>query len=66
MACSISPRLSREPTTNFVALVSLQSVREFFATRNLDIPIIEPEVSTATVALAAEAWVDVGVLTSAA
>jgi len=35
--------------------VSLQSVREFFAARQLDIPIIELEVSTATVALAAEA-----------
>jgi prolyl-tRNA editing enzyme YbaK/EbsC (Cys-tRNA(Pro) deacylase) len=35
--------------------MSLQSVREFFLTRNLDIPIIELEVSTATVALAAEA-----------
>lgn len=35
--------------------MSLASVRDFFATRNLDIPIIELEVSTATVALAAEA-----------
>ena len=35
--------------------MSLQSVREFFAARNLDIPIIELETSTATVALAAEA-----------
>lgn len=35
--------------------MSLRSVREFFATRQLDIPIIELEVSTATVALAAEA-----------
>ena len=35
--------------------MSLQSVRNFFANRNLDIPIIELEVSTATVALAAEA-----------
>ncbi|HEX7641672.1 MAG TPA: YbaK/EbsC family protein [Burkholderiaceae bacterium] len=35
--------------------MSLQSVREFFASRNLDIPIIELGVSTATVALAAEA-----------
>jgi prolyl-tRNA editing enzyme YbaK/EbsC (Cys-tRNA(Pro) deacylase) len=35
--------------------MSLQSVREFFASRQLDIPIIELEVSTATVALAAEA-----------
>lgn len=35
--------------------MSLQSVREFFVARNLDIPIIELEVSTATVALAAEA-----------
>jgi prolyl-tRNA editing enzyme YbaK/EbsC (Cys-tRNA(Pro) deacylase) len=35
--------------------MSLQSVRDFFAARNLDIPIIELEVSTATVALAAEA-----------
>ena len=35
--------------------MSLQSVREFFATRNLDIPIIELETSTATVALAAQA-----------
>ena len=35
--------------------MSLQSVREFFASRQLDIPIIELEVSTATVALAAQA-----------
>jgi prolyl-tRNA editing enzyme YbaK/EbsC (Cys-tRNA(Pro) deacylase) len=35
--------------------MSLQSVREFFLAKNLDIPIIELEVSTATVALAAEA-----------
>ncbi len=35
--------------------MSLQSVREFFAARNLDIPIIELDVSTATVALAAAA-----------
>ena len=33
--------------------MSQQSVREFFAARNLDIPIIELEASTATVALAA-------------
>lgn len=35
--------------------MSLQSVREFFAARGLDIPIMELEVSTATVALAAQA-----------
>lgn len=35
--------------------MSLQSVREFFSSRKLDIPIIELDVSTATVALAAEA-----------
>jgi prolyl-tRNA editing enzyme YbaK/EbsC (Cys-tRNA(Pro) deacylase) len=35
--------------------MSLQSVRDFFAARQLDIPIIELETSTATVALAAEA-----------
>lgn len=35
--------------------MSLKSVREFFAARQLDIPIIELDVSTATVALAAEA-----------
>jgi prolyl-tRNA editing enzyme YbaK/EbsC (Cys-tRNA(Pro) deacylase) len=35
--------------------MSQQSVRAFFAARNLDLPIIELEVSTATVALAAEA-----------
>ena len=35
--------------------MSLASVRAFFAERRLDIPIIELEVSTATVALAAEA-----------
>lgn len=35
--------------------MSLQSVRDFFAERQLDIPIIELETSTATVALAAEA-----------
>jgi len=33
----------------------LQSVREFFESRQLDIPIIELDVSTATVALAAQA-----------
>lgn len=33
--------------------MSQQSVREYFATRNLDIPIIELTVSTATVELAA-------------
>ncbi len=35
--------------------MSLESVREFFKAKNLDIPIIELTVSTATVALAAEA-----------
>lgn len=35
--------------------MSLQSVREFFHARDLDLPIVELEVSTATVALAAEA-----------
>ena len=35
--------------------MSQQSVRDFFLSRNLDLPIIELEVSTATVALAAEA-----------
>lgn len=35
--------------------MSLQSVRNFFAARQLDLPIIELGVSTATVALAAEA-----------
>lgn len=35
--------------------MSQQSVRKYFATRNLDIPIIELEVSTATVELAAQA-----------
>ena len=35
--------------------MSQQSVRDFFSSRNLDLPIIELEVSTATVALAAEA-----------
>jgi prolyl-tRNA editing enzyme YbaK/EbsC (Cys-tRNA(Pro) deacylase) len=35
--------------------MSLQSVRDFFIAKNLDIPIIELNVSTATVALAAEA-----------
>jgi prolyl-tRNA editing enzyme YbaK/EbsC (Cys-tRNA(Pro) deacylase) len=35
--------------------MSLQSVREFFLAQNLDIPIIELDVSTATVAQAAEA-----------
>lgn len=35
--------------------MTLQSVRTFFESRNLDIPIIELDVSTATVALAAEA-----------
>ena len=35
--------------------MSLQSVREFFSARNMEMPIIELEVSTATVELAAEA-----------
>ncbi|WP_267874056.1 hypothetical protein [Massilia polaris] len=35
--------------------MSLQAVREFFHAHNLEIPIIKLEVSTATVALAAEA-----------
>jgi prolyl-tRNA editing enzyme YbaK/EbsC (Cys-tRNA(Pro) deacylase) len=35
--------------------MSLQSVREFFKERQLQLPIIELDVSTATVALAAEA-----------
>ncbi len=35
--------------------MSLQSVRDFLSSRNLDLPITELEVSTATVALAAEA-----------
>lgn len=35
--------------------MSLESVRAFLSERNLDLPIIELEVSTATVALAAEA-----------
>jgi prolyl-tRNA editing enzyme YbaK/EbsC (Cys-tRNA(Pro) deacylase) len=35
--------------------MSLQSVRDFFSVRGLDIPIIELEMSTATVELAAEA-----------
>jgi prolyl-tRNA editing enzyme YbaK/EbsC (Cys-tRNA(Pro) deacylase) len=36
-------------------VMSLQSVKEFFQQLQLDLPIIELEVSTATVALAAEA-----------
>jgi prolyl-tRNA editing enzyme YbaK/EbsC (Cys-tRNA(Pro) deacylase) len=35
--------------------MSLQSVREFFHSRDIQLPIIETDVSTATVALAAEA-----------
>lgn len=35
--------------------MSLQSVRDFFLSRQLDIPIIELDTSTATVALAAQA-----------
>ena len=35
--------------------MTIEAVREFFAVRNLDLPIIELEASTATVALAAEA-----------
>ncbi|HJV01099.1 MAG TPA: YbaK/EbsC family protein [Burkholderiaceae bacterium] len=35
--------------------MSLESVRAFFSERQIDLPIIELEVSTATVALAAEA-----------
>ena len=35
--------------------MSLESVKRFFAERQLDIPILELDVSTATVALAAEA-----------
>lgn len=39
----------------FEFVMSLQSVREFFKQQQLDLPIIELSVSTATVALAAEA-----------
>ena len=35
--------------------MSLQSVREFFLARDIHLPIVELDVSTATVALAAEA-----------
>lgn len=35
--------------------MSLESVRAFFHARQLDLPIVELEISTATVALAAEA-----------
>ena len=35
--------------------MSLKTVRDFFSARSLDLPIIELETSTATVALAAEA-----------
>lgn len=35
--------------------MTIEAVREFFAERNLDLPIIELEANTATVALAAEA-----------
>ncbi len=35
--------------------MTLQTVRDFFSVRDLDLPIIELDVSTATVALAAEA-----------
>jgi prolyl-tRNA editing enzyme YbaK/EbsC (Cys-tRNA(Pro) deacylase) len=35
--------------------MSLQSVREFFHSRDIQLPIIETDASTATVALAAEA-----------
>jgi len=35
--------------------MSLQSVREFFQSRDIQLPIIETDASTATVALAAEA-----------
>lgn len=35
--------------------MNIESVREFFQSKNLDIPIIELDVSTATLALAAEA-----------
>ena len=36
--------------------MTIESVRDFFAKRNLDVPIIEVQTSTATVALAAEAF----------
>lgn len=35
--------------------MTIEAVREFFSSRNLDLPIIELEANTATVALAAEA-----------
>lgn len=35
--------------------MTIEAVREFFTSRNLDLPIIELEANTATVALAAEA-----------
>jgi hypothetical protein len=37
------------------SLMSLQSVRDFFSARQLDLPIIVLDISTATVSLAAEA-----------
>lgn len=36
--------------------MTIESVRDFFAQQNLDVPIIEVQTSTATVALAAEAF----------
>jgi prolyl-tRNA editing enzyme YbaK/EbsC (Cys-tRNA(Pro) deacylase) len=41
--------------SNYHSIISLQSVQEFFKAKQLDIPIIELAVSTATVALAAQA-----------
>lgn len=51
------PPCASAPASNLYAIpiMTVESVRTFFAARHLAIPIIELETSTATVALAAEA-----------
>lgn len=49
------PRVPRARAFNGNEGMSLESVRAFFQAKKVDVPIIELEVSTATVALAAEA-----------
>lgn len=48
-------QLSSKSQVLKIPAMSLQSVRDFFIARQLDLPIIELAVSTATVALAADA-----------
>ncbi len=55
LASSLSRRYCFRPDHCPRPAMSLQTVRDFFSARHLDMTIIELDVSTATVALAAEA-----------